>query len=315
MSDRGANGTWRPRLGKRIRELPVLPTLLTAGNLACGVTAILLAVDNRPGWGAALIFLAMFFDLFDGKVARLTGTDGAFGAELDSLADVVSFGVAPAFLMHRLFLGEPGVWDEGKRLVLVIAVIYVVLTAIRLARYNIEAAVKTQQGPAPYFKGLPSPGAAAVICAWSGLFAYLADFSPMAIDGSHWIPSMTWRESWLSRCCDFTTFSQYYRTSLLGCGLLLAFLMVSNIPFPHLGNTLLNRQLKFRQLILGILSLGLIAFVHIYALVVLTTGYVLVFLFPGLIAVIRRWRAGKDLLEEEDEESDDPEASADADRT
>ena len=86
---------------KRLKTLPVLPTLLTAGNLASGLTAILCAAhasgEARSTWlyaGAIMIFVAMVCDMLDGKVARLTNTEGAFGAELDSLSDVVSFGAA-----------------------------------------------------------------------------------------------------------------------------------------------------------------------------------------------------------------------------
>ena len=114
------------------------------------------AANGRLELGAWLIFAAMFCDLFDGKVARMTKTDGEFGVQLDSLADVVSFGVAPALLMHRYVLDGPGILGEGERIVWAIAIWYAVLTAIRLARYNVEQ----HSGATKTFRGLPSPGAA-----------------------------------------------------------------------------------------------------------------------------------------------------------
>jgi len=162
------------RIKKRLKTLPVLPTLLTAGNLACGLTAILCAASHVPGavrgdwqhdWlfiGAVMVFVAMICDMFDGKVARMTRTAGPFGAELDSLADVVSFGVAPAILVHRLVLGQPGVLAYGERLLWLVAVFFAVMAAIRLARYNVEHSDEAT----PWFRGMPSPGAAALVCSW-----------------------------------------------------------------------------------------------------------------------------------------------------
>ena len=149
--------------------------MLTAGNLASGISAIMCAAHNMLGIGAALVFFAMICDLFDGKVARMTGTDGAFGAELDSLADVVSFGVAPAMLLHRLVLGESGVWGDGERLIWLVSVVYAVFTAIRLARYNVES---EEGGGGTMFKGLPAQ-AAAVLCSWI-LFTDFLRMSTMA---------------------------------------------------------------------------------------------------------------------------------------
>jgi len=289
----------KARIKARLRTLPVLPTLFTSGNLAAGVTAILCATHDMLGWGAMLVFLAMICDLLDGKVARMTGTDGAFGAELDSLADVVSFGVAPAFLLHRAVIDESaGFLGEGERLIWVITIFYAVLTSIRLARYNVEHGDEPA-GPMAHFRGLPSPGAAALLCSWIGLYAYLRLNDHAAYDG-HFLAT------WLG--IPFAGFEDAFRIVLLFAGLLMAVLMVSTLPFPHIGNTFLNGKVSFRRLILLLLVVGTIGVWHIHALALVTTAYVFGCLVPGLITVARRWSAGKDLFdedEEEDREGDD----------
>ena len=277
---------------KRLRSLPVLPTLLTAGNLASGITAIMCAAHGMLGIGAALVFFAMFCDLFDGKVARMTGTDGAFGAELDSLADVVSFGVAPAMLMHRLVLGQSGVLGDGERLIWLVSVVYAVLTAIRLARYNVEK----DGGATSMFKGLPSPGAAAVLCSWILLYGFLAHEHDGAYNFDH---------SVLSNYMTLDGFRSVLGLLLMPIGLLMAVLMVSNVPFPHLGNTILSGSMRFRALVLVILVLGSLVVWHVWALALVTTAYVIGSLVPGLRTVFSEWAAGRRILIDESEFEDD----------
>ncbi len=276
----------RKRL-RRLKTLPVLPTLLTAGNLACGITAILCAAHNLLELGAFMVFLAMICDMFDGKVARMTNTAGPFGAELDSLSDVVSFGVAPAILMHRLVLGEPGVFDHGQRLLWFITVLYPIMAAIRLARYNVEHSNE----PAPYFRGLPSPGAAALVCAWIILQPH-----------QDVIPSLT-----LGAGYKYTGLENLdpIRWIVIGLTFLSAMLMVSTIRFPHVGNTLFGR-LGFRTIIIGMLLAGLLVLFPYWFLAVLTSGYVLFGLGLSLPDMWRKWRAGHNPLDEpEDDEAED----------
>lgn len=272
----------------RIKELPVLPTLFTAGNLAAGVTAILCAAHNMLGIGAALVFVAMICDLLDGKVARMTGTDGAFGAELDSLADIVSFGVAPAMLLHRLVLGDSGVWAQGERFIWLVTIVYVVFTAIRLARYNVEIG----DGSTTTFKGLPSPGAAAVLCSWILLYGYLC----YERGG---VPTFE-----LTFMSDYFTLEQLGHVlgiALMPIGLLMAVLMVSTVPFPHLGKTLLSGRMGFRSLVLMVLLIGTLIVWHVYALALVTTAYVLLSLGPGLRALVSDWMAGRRMVVKESE--------------
>lgn len=139
----------------------VLPNLFTVGNIFCGFFAITLCLGD-PGpdelrRAAIAIFFGSFFDMFDGRVARLTRTQSEFGVQLDSLADLSSFGVAPAILLYRWCLGEMGTVG------LFIAFLYVAGGALRLARFNVLAG--RESGPSKHFLGLPIPLAAGTVVA------------------------------------------------------------------------------------------------------------------------------------------------------
>jgi CDP-diacylglycerol--serine O-phosphatidyltransferase len=137
----------------------VLPNLFTVGNIFCGFFAVTLCLGD-PGpvelrRAAIAIFFGSFFDMFDGRVARLTKTQSEFGVQLDSLADLATFGVAPAVLLHRWCLGEMGFWG------LIIAFLYVAGGALRLARFNVIAS--REAGTSKHFLGLPIPLAAGTV--------------------------------------------------------------------------------------------------------------------------------------------------------
>lgn len=283
---------------KRLKTLPVFPTLLTAGNLASGITAILCAASYSPEhssmllYGASLVFIAMVFDMFDGKVARMTHTSGPFGAELDSLADAVSFGVAPAILVHRLVLGQPGVFAYGERLLWLVTVFYAVMAAIRLARYNIEHSDEAT----PWFRGLPSPGAAALVCAWI-IFHQFTQLHP-DYEMTQWLvrTGLVAPQPWSG-----LESLDPFRWGLIGMTALAALLMVSTVRYPHVGNTLFGR-ISFRSMIVLMLVLAaLFIFDLPYVLFVATTGYVLWGLFRGSWEVWRNWRQGRGPLVDEDE--------------
>src|SRR5467141_1884943 len=144
-----------------------LPNLLTAGNLFCGFVALTKIVEADLSQGfqqikvaLGFILLACIFDLFDGRVARMGGVESPFGREFDSLADMISFGAAPAFLVHRVVLGEafPGHADWGW----FIASIYLICGAFRLARFNCLAAMGGGGGTKD-FLGFPIPSAAGLV--------------------------------------------------------------------------------------------------------------------------------------------------------
>lgn len=149
-------------------KIYLLPNLMTAGNLFCGFAAILRILEGAllqvqeqnpyPHYHEAIVFIlaACVFDLLDGRVARLGGSDSPFGREFDSLADMVSFGVAPALLVYRIVLQE-------FRLGWLVAVVYLTCGALRLARFNCVAAAKQAgSGVDTEFSGFPIPAAAGV---------------------------------------------------------------------------------------------------------------------------------------------------------
>jgi CDP-diacylglycerol---serine O-phosphatidyltransferase len=153
------------RRGKRLRRRPwqqlrdrrrqgifLFPSLLTTGNLFCGFFALLLSVDHRYTEAAVAICVAMIMDLLDGRVARLMKATSQFGVEYDSLADVISFCVAPAFLLYSFALHSLGraAWFG--------AFLFVVCGALRLARFNVQTATVDRR----FFIGLSTPAAAGV---------------------------------------------------------------------------------------------------------------------------------------------------------
>jgi CDP-diacylglycerol--serine O-phosphatidyltransferase len=151
-----------PRLGFRRdrRELRhgvfLLPSLFTVANMFCGYACVVHAMRGELETAAPFIGIAIVLDMLDGRIARMTGTATAFGLELDSLADVISFGLAPAVLAFAWGLGELGRvgWAAGF--------IYVSAAAMRLARFNIMASAPADKR---YFVGMPSPPAAGVAAA------------------------------------------------------------------------------------------------------------------------------------------------------
>lgn len=152
-------------------KIPILPNMLTAGNLLCGFFSILTifkGMSYDPGTPEAfehyrqatyLIFAACIFDLLDGRVARMCKADGPFGREFDSIADVVSFGIAPAMLLARAVLFQLPAPFLGDA----IAVLYLLCAALRLARFNCMAAAPRKPNQSSDFVGLPVPMAAGAV--------------------------------------------------------------------------------------------------------------------------------------------------------
>jgi CDP-diacylglycerol--serine O-phosphatidyltransferase len=155
----------KPMMGGRLRRrgIYLLPNMLTTAALFAGFYSIVQAMNGRFEHAAVAIFIAMVMDGLDGRVARLTHTQSAFGAEYDSLSDMVSFGVAPALVVY--------VWalkDMGK-LGWIAAFVYCVGAALRLARFNTQLEVADKR----FFQGLPSPAAAALL---AGLVWVMNDY-------------------------------------------------------------------------------------------------------------------------------------------
>jgi CDP-diacylglycerol--serine O-phosphatidyltransferase len=246
-----------------VRTIAVFPTLLTLGNLICGFFAIVVAARiEKPAailsnvdmgdtrnimLSGCLIFVAMIFDGLDGYVARLARTSSDFGAELDSLCDVVSFGVAPGFLLVKMcprftYLHDQAVW--------IIAAAFAACAALRLARFNVETSDDEDH---LYFSGLPSPAAAAVIAGFAIMFYQLRQNSNLLKEGV---------DNVLQAILPFF-------------GLFVALLMVSRIRYPHVTNRVLRGQRSFGHVVAVIFSFVAIMVVRGYALPIVCSAFVL----------------------------------------
>lgn len=174
----------------KIREngggVPVLPSLITLGSILCGFGAIGLAAYVQEGvprerlfsQAAWLILLAMLFDALDGRIARLTQQASDFGGHLDSLSDVISFGMAPAFLAWQVIMSKSSFPPWAERLVWLTCGLYVVCAALRLARFDTSS--QHEEEAHRSFQGLPTPPAAGMIASLVILHGWLVD-SPQEV--------------------------------------------------------------------------------------------------------------------------------------
>jgi len=204
----------------RRRGIYLLPNLFTTGVLFCGFYAIVQAMNARYWQTSIAIFVAMVFDWLDGRVARLTRTQSEFGAEYDSLADVVAFGAAPALVMYEWALRPLG------RIGWIVAFAYCAATALRLARFNVNIDVVDKR----YFQGLPSPAAAALL---AGLVWVVDDFELQRTD-------------WLNvLACAVTLFA--------------GITMVTNLPFYSFKDVNLRRSVPFWAVLALVLAVMVIS--------------------------------------------------------
>src|SRR6266851_630972 len=212
-------------LTARPRGVYWLPNLLTTGALFAGFYAIVATIDLKFERAGAAVFIAMIFDGLDGRVARWTKTESAFGKEYDSLADMVSFGVAPAIVAYQW--GVVGIAEFGHywgRFGWLACFFYTAAAGMRLARFNTRAAADKR-----YFEGLPSPSAAAIVAAFV----------------------------WFS-----SHFPQPGLIGLIAALMLTAFagaLMVSRFSFPSFKQFNLDRRVKFVYILIVPLFFVLIA--------------------------------------------------------
>ena len=236
------------------RLIAVLPTMLTLGNAACGFGAITIAARVGPEGEAAgnllsaglLIYLAMLFDMLDGSAARLTKQTSELGAQLDSLCDAVSFGVAPAFLMlqfvHHVDTANKG-FDWPSRLLWTMACLYAVCAIMRLARFNVET---EEEDSHDEFSGLPSPAAAGAVASFPVSIQQLTQLA----QGSGWKSSLANSVlPWVHILLPLVTLG-------VGC------LMVSRFRYPHFFNQFFRRQRSGKQIVQLVLGLGAIYTVH-----------------------------------------------------
>jgi len=153
--------------GNNRRGIYILPSLFTTGGLFCGFYALIAAIQGRYEVAAWAIIIAAFFDMLDGRIARLLHAESAFGAEYDSLCDMVSFGIAPAVLVYMWAL------TPMNKLGWLAAFLIAACAALRLARFNVQVGTADKR----YFQGLPTPATAGLI-ATAVLFHEERGFAP-----------------------------------------------------------------------------------------------------------------------------------------
>ena len=236
----------------RRRGIYLLPNLFTTAALFAGFYAIVQAMNLRFGQAAVAIFVAMVLDGLDGRVARLTRTQSAFGAEYDSLSDMVSFGAAPALIVYEWAL--KGMGNLGW----IAAFVYVAGAALRLARFNVMLDVADKR----WFTGIPSPAAAALV---AGLVWIVDDLGRDPIELKWWAWSVT-----------------------LFAGLT----MVSNVPYYSFKSINLKKSVPFVAVFLIVLAIALLSYQPAIVLFAGFVAYALSGYVVWGWQLLRRRRAG-----------------------
>lgn len=269
--------TLRPRMSNAAY---VLPNLLTACNLFWGFYAIIKSLQGEFEGAVYAIFLAAVFDVLDGRVAKLTKTHSSFGIQLDSLCDLVSFGVAPSFLLFQYSL------QRMDRIGWITCFIYLACGALRLARFN----VSNYQGKSTSdFTGLPIPMAALIIS------SYVIFVAEMKKSASH--------ITFIDQAIKYLTTETAIDYSCLVLALLLSLAMVSNIKWRSHKSLNIKAIKPFNLLVLAIIILGIIAYRPAVWAFIIGIGYGL----SGLVEWLFGWKklaTDDDIFPNEGDEND-----------
>ena len=262
-----------------------LPNLMTAGNLFCGFLALTKIVEADPDspnfihaiyTALFLILLACIFDLLDGRVARMGGVESPFGREFDSLADLISFGVAPAFLVQRVVLRDAfSDYPQLHQVSWFIASIYLLCGAFRLARFNCLAAMPGS-GANKDFLGFPIPSAAGLV---ASLTLLIIHFNEKEKSLGNW---------------------NYFIAAVL---VFLSAMMVSTVRYPTFKSLGLRSTTTFLKIIVGALFVGCILILRDRILYYVLPAFFTAYLIYGFVrpSLSRAWR--KEI--EEDDDDDD----------
>ena len=203
---------------KRRKGIYILPNLFTLAALFGGFYSVVMAMNGRFDMAAVGVFCAMVLDSLDGRVARMTNTQSAFGEQMDSLSDMVSFGAAPALIAYVWSLHSLGRWGW------IAAFVYCACAALRLARFNVNTSVVDKR----YFQGLPSPAAAALVAGFIWLM------TEAKVDPT----SLTW--------------------AMFGLTLYAGLTMVTNVPFYSFKDVQMKKSVPFAAIVLIALGIAVI---------------------------------------------------------
>jgi CDP-diacylglycerol--serine O-phosphatidyltransferase len=277
-----------PANGERL-HIYFLPNLMTAGNLLCGFLALTFIVQvvpdptgsEGPVFSATdiekiknalwLILGAFVFDGLDGRIARLVGKESPFGLQFDSLADIISFGAAPAFLMQRVILHDFNVVSE--RLGLVVASVYLLCGALRLARYNCLSAMP-DSGNSREFLGFPIPASAAMVASLTMFLIWLEEKN---------LPTSSWR--WV----------------LLALLVFLSVMMVSEVKYPSFKKLDFRSRRPFTKFVTAVVVVACFVFLWKYLVPIVLPLIFISYLVYGFV----RPRLSRKLRREIEEDFDD----------
>ncbi|MGB3070513.1 MAG: CDP-diacylglycerol--serine O-phosphatidyltransferase [Ottowia sp.] len=247
---RGEGLPRKPRKG-----IYVLPNLFTLAALFGGFYAVVMAMNGRFDLATTGIFAAMVLDSLDGRVARMTGTQSAFGEQMDSLSDMVSFGAAPALIAYEWALRPLGRWGW------IAAFVYCACAALRLARFNVNTSVVDKR----FFQGLPSPAAAALVAGFIWLTSAM-------LSAQHEIP--IFREL-MSLLGGVRVERSDFAWIMFGIALFAGLTMVTNIPYYSFKDFGGRRSVPFVVLVVIALVIAVISIEPATLLFVLFVGYAL----------------------------------------
>ena len=240
---------------KRRKGIYILPNLFTLAALFGGFYAVVMAMNGRFDLAAVGVFCAMVLDSLDGRVARMTNTQSAFGEQMDSLSDMVSFGAAPALIAYEWALKGLGRWGW------IAAFVYCACAALRLARINVNTGVVDKR----FFQGLPSPAAAALVAGYIWLMTEIG----MRGEDLEWF---SWKQ---------ITWTMFVVTLYSGLT------MVTNVPFYSFKDVQMKKSVPFVVIVLIAL---VIAIINIHPPIVLFS----VFVIYGLSGyAVYGWRRAK----------------------
>lgn len=236
----------------------VLPSLLTITNLSIGFLAIINTIKGKFSLAAWLILIAIVFDILDGRVARLTKSTSKFGVEFDSLADLLSFGIAPAILIYRAFLFRYNEVGEG------IVLLFIIAGTLRLARFNVKA--QTFSMDEVHFQGLPVPAAGGLLASFVLVYQmFIQDVSLRTI------PFIMKEVPQISKLVPLVI-------------IFLSYLMISNFRYSSFKKLKLGRRKSFRIFVL-LITFGLVIFMYPENIIlIIFTSYIL----SGIIDYILR---------------------------
>ncbi|HAV63290.1 MAG TPA: CDP-diacylglycerol--serine O-phosphatidyltransferase [Verrucomicrobiales bacterium] len=266
-----------------------LPNLMTAGNLFCGFVALTRIVQadlTSDAWihdirsALGFILLACIFDLLDGRLARWGGHESPFGREFDSLADIISFGAAPAFLVHRIVLKD--VFAASPELGWFIASVYLICGALRLARFNCLAAMPNST-TSKEFLGFPIPAAAGLV---SSITLFLLWFEEQDFNQGYW---------------------RYLLPVLM---IFLSVMMVSKVRYPSFKSINLKTRRNFTKTVIAVLFVGVILVLREKILYWVLPLFFTAYLVYGFIRPHISREIIHEIEDEEDDEEEAPRASA-----